>query len=226
MARINWRSLDRWPANKPATPSAERKSGAAFMATYGTTLNDLEYELDQIEARDVVVEIDMEPRDLRLTGEPRASAATRSTPGIVLHFTNKDGRAVAMPCDRYRTWTANLRGLVLTLRALRAVDRYGATTSGEQYAGWAALPPAGGTTLTLSTNQAAELLERWSDSAIAGGGVGRQAILAHVDSARSAYRIALKRSHPDSMLTGGSNEKFTLVQEAGRILGAHHGAKL
>jgi hypothetical protein len=141
-----------------------------------------------------------------------------------LHFKNKEGQTVTMPCDRYRTWQGNVRALMLTLRALRAVDRYGATATGEQYRGWTALPGAGMTTPTLSTNQASELLVRWSNDNPSESLVASLAtkVRDNIESARVAFRVAMKRSHPDAQ-TGGNNQKFTLVQEAGRILAAHHG---
>jgi hypothetical protein len=39
-------------------------------------------------------------------------------------------------------WQANVRAIALALQALRAVDRYGVSTRGEQYTGWSALPAA------------------------------------------------------------------------------------
>jgi hypothetical protein len=83
-------------------------------------------------------------------------------------------------------------------------------------AGFKALPNAGATTPTLSSEQAAELLATWSD-------VSTFEVIANTERARHAYRVARSRSHPDA---GGSNEKFTLVQEAARIIGARHGVTL
>lgn len=167
-----------------------------------------------IGAKDVVCEIDVEPRDLRMTGEPRSGVKTRSTPGLVLHFVNKVGRSVTMPCDRYRWWDGNLRALMLTLRALRAVDRYGATASGEQYAGWTALPAS--TTTALSPDNAADVLQRRTGRSAA-------AILRDREVARAAYREAANTAHPDS---GGVTSDFQLVQEAKRVLEAHFGGPL
>jgi hypothetical protein len=222
--RIAWRPLDRWPPRHPPTAPHDRLTGAAFKSSTAQTMNELEDELTKIGAVDAVCEVDVDARDLRMNGEPRLTSRTRgNTPGVVLHFTNRDGADVVMPCDRYSSWQANVRALMLTLRALRAVDRYGATTSGEQYRGWLALPAAGFTTPTLSTTQAAELVSTWSGQPTFWTA---DAIKENARTARDAFRLAMKRAHPDNG-NGGSNQKFTLVQEAGRILSAHHGvAKL
>lgn len=220
--RIIWRALERWPVTRKATPADERSSGQAFKAKYDTIMSDFESELQWIDARDPVVSIDMDPRMLRRSGEPYASAQTLSTPGIVLHFTDKDGRDVSFACDKYRTWLGNLRGISLTLTALRSVDRYGAT-AGEQYRGFTAIPAY--TTPTLSTQQAAELLATWSGTTEGKLAETAESIKTSRTAADKAFKIARKRSHPDNEATGGSNQKFTLVSEAGRILAAHHGVE-
>jgi hypothetical protein len=211
---IAWRPLSTWPANRPATPRHQRKGPYAFKASLPQTLDDLEHELEMINARDVAVEIDVEPRDLRLNGEPRASMSTRNTPGVVLHFVDRKGQTITMPCDRYDTWQANVRALFLTLQALRAVDRYGATASGEQYRGWTALPAT--TTPAFTVDQSAALLGRLA-------GVDPAVIKASVDVARDAYRRAAAATHPDG---GGSTGNFQNVQEGRRVLGAHFGVQL
>jgi len=91
--------------------------------------------LKQIEVYDVKIKLEIEEHEI----------ARPKSPGVVLFFNGKHGE-IAMPCDTYDSWTANLRALSLTLTALRAVDRYGASKSGEQYRGWQqlsapALPP-------------------------------------------------------------------------------------
>ncbi len=58
-----------------------------------------------------------------------------STPGVEVAFV-----AIAGPmlfrADLYRHWQDNVRAVALTLRALRAINRYGASSSGEQYTGY------------------------------------------------------------------------------------------
>jgi len=109
-----------------------------FKASWSSTVSLLERELRLHGARRTVCEIDFREADLRLDGLPRADRNARS-PGIVLSF-----KATAVPGQpdlryevaSYSDWRANLRAVALALEALRAVDRYGVTRRGEQYAGW------------------------------------------------------------------------------------------
>lgn len=216
---IDWQPLGTWPANRKPTPGNDRATGSTFQAGWPKTLDELEYELGRITARDVVIEIDIDPRELRRNGEPLARANVRKTPGVVLHYKDKDGRAVTMPCDRYRSWQANVRALMLTLRALRAVDRYGATANAEQYRGWTALPAI--TTPTMTTEKAAFHVVRY-----AGGKFSESRVLADAGECRKALQHAMATTHPDKPLNGGDRRDFQLVGECKRILQAHHGVDL
>lgn len=215
--RITWRALDAWPPNRTPTPSSSRQNGAAFRTPIGDTITELEEELGRIKATDAVVEIDMDMRELRRDGEPRAHATHRKTPGVVLHYVDRDKRAVTMPCDRYVSWKGNVRALMLTLRALRAVDRYGATAQGEQYRGWTALPSI--TTPTMSTEKAARTIVSF-----AGPKFSESRVLASAAECRTALQFAMAKTHPDK--NTGDKLDFQLVGECKRIMQAHHGVDL
>jgi hypothetical protein len=103
---------------------------------------------------------------------------------------------------------------VLGLEGLRRLERYGIVQSGEQYRGWQALPAS--TTPALSTEAAANVIATrspWTP----------QQILSDREHALRAVRAARAKTHPDA---GGITHEFTLVQEAARVLGAHHGVTL
>lgn len=113
-----------------------------FKASWPDTVALLERELRAHGARNIILEVDLREQDLRLDGLPRADRNAR-TPGIVLSF--EATRVPGKPALRYEVatftdWRDNVRGVALGLQALRAVDRYGVTKRGEQYAGWKALP--------------------------------------------------------------------------------------
>lgn len=112
---------------------------APFSASYTTTLNGLERELEHLKAQDIVVQIDVRREDIRNDGWPRSTATVKS-PGVVVTFESKHG-PLSYRCATYSNWEMNLRAIALTLERLRAVDRYGAVKGGEQYKGWARLPP-------------------------------------------------------------------------------------
>lgn len=227
-----------WPRTKPGdrrdAKFGRRERGAAepFPSLRALSVSDAVGRVFQqlvkmgVERETIVISTNIEAR---LDGLPRSDRApVNGDPGVAVYWQNPDtNEAQCMAIDLYETVAGNLAAVAATIEAMRAIERHGgAQIQKRAFEGFKALPSAGMTTPTLSTSQAAELLARWSDASLAGGGGGAAAILVRVEAARSAYRIALKRAHPDNQEAGGSNEKFTLVQEAGRILGAHHGVKL
>jgi hypothetical protein len=214
---ITFRPLTHWPAGRPRTPNGARKRGS-FNTTAGKSFKDLEEELRLVGGSNARLQVAVadERRDLTRAGELRADARATDV-GIVVTFDKSvGGRSVpvTLACDRFQHWDSNLRAIVLTLQALRAVDRYDCTASGEQYRGFAALPSS--TTTALSTEQAAKVLATRTNA-------GAITILAQAEIARGAYREARAKAHPDA---GGSSAEFNLVQEAARVLGVHHGVTL
>lgn len=199
---IEFRSLTQWP--RPQTKS--RKSGT-FRANYRSTLNLLQNEIAKVGGKNVVIQAGFEPRDIRLDGLPRADARKPNHPGIVVSFDSRHG-PLMFACDTYFDWQDNLRAVALTLENLRAVERYGATKHGEQYRGYAALPPAPSESFR-SAEDAAEWLSRHSDPCT------REGILQRPNVRQVAYRMAAAKLHPDS---GGSHEEFVRLQAAKEML--------
>jgi hypothetical protein len=124
------------PLERPVSNGTTRYS--PFRASWSQTVELLSKELRAHGARQTVLEVDMREQDFRLDGLPRANAIAR-TPGIVLSF--KASAVSGQPDLRYEVaeftrWEDNVRAVALGLQALRAVDRYGVTRRGEQYAGW------------------------------------------------------------------------------------------
>lgn len=157
-----------------------------FKATFRSTVDLLAKELRAHGAERTVLEVDFREQDLRLDGLPRADRRAQS-PGIVLSF--KATRVAGQPHLRYEVstytdWRDNLRAIALGLEALRAVDRYGVTKRGEQYAGWRQLPAGGGDIIARGR----ELIGKYGSTA-----------------------AALHRTHPDH---GGNVEDFRAVQAA------------
>ncbi len=198
------RPLGQFPG-KP-TPGYARKRDV-FKAGWIQTLDLLEKELAMLNAKSVVLEMSVTEREIRNDGMVRADARP-SSPAVVLRFTGKHG-PMTMPCDRFTDWQANVRAIALSLEALRKVDRYGVTQTGEQYRGWKALPD------TLPPD----------DVDAAARFVGSMAMVLPTvvknDPAafQIAYRAAAKTAHPDA---GGNHETFLLLQRHGDVLRRHH----
>lgn len=172
-------------------PVACEHRTAPFSAPWTSTVALLAKELRAHGARGCVLEIDFSERNLRLDGLPRADRSAR-TPAIVLSFdaTRVPGRPhLRYEVGTFRDWRDNLRAVALGLEALRAVDRYGVTKRGEQYAGWRALPMPSG-------EPSAER--------------GRQLIARH-----GSVAAALKATHPDH---GGADSDFRAVQAAREVM--------
>lgn len=197
-----------------------------FSAKWGSTLEILGREVDALKGADVVIETDVEERDLKLNGELRANARPSSS-AVVVAFESKHG-PLLYRCDRFYTqwsdqgaeWQHNVRAIALTLEALRAVDRYGATETGQQYQGFKALPagramPASHMTRTA----AAELLER---AAIGEEGDVRDRTVAQIlaspssSYARDIHKAARAVVHPDRR--DGDRALWDQVEAAAAVL--------
>lgn len=204
MIEIQFRSLDRGPRERTRQPIRSR-----FGDDHAKTLELLGRELRHLGARNVVILADCTDADLRRDGTLRAGATLRSQ-GIVLCFEGKHG-PVRMPCDRYDHWRCNLRAIAVSLEALRAVDRHGVTTSGEQYRGWSALPQAIAMPACefATVEEAARFLVRtaWG----AEDNSSWLAISRFRESLTACYRDAAKKAHPDQ---GGNNELMAMVNRA------------
>jgi hypothetical protein len=196
----------------PRRSTVNRKSGAKFQTQYGQTLIDLRYELGKLKARDIVIQIGLERRDIRNDGLPRSDARKPSHPGIVLSFTCPAGNLRFM-CDEYADWKANLRALAKYLERLRLLDIDGVARDYEQYRGFQALPPAPDPTERpdAATMRAAQLLSQTAQLE----GVSSITILHSAEAFQRAYRQAAQKCHPDA---GGDVGQMIEVNSAAEIL--------
>lgn len=186
-----WHGLVVRPWDGPKPACAYRRS--QFSASLSKTLRLLSRELGFLQAKQLVILLDVSERDIRLDGAPRANAKV-GEPCVAVSFESKHG-PVRMVTGEYSTWQDNLRAIALSLEALRAVDRYGVSKSGEQYRGWRAIP--------MSTDPAEAI--QTTDQA--------QAVL---DAFGNDLRRAIRETHPDH---GGDETEFRKVIRARELLG-------
>lgn len=208
MLNAVFRPVETWPGKQ--TPSYQRKR-SRFKASYATTLDDLERELNAIKAKDIVIQCFLELRDIRNDGWPRSSARPKQ-PGIIVTFTQEKD-SISMPCDTFEDWEQNLRAIALTLHALRMVSQYGVTKHNEQYQGFKRLE-APKTNGGMTVEDAAQFLAQQSGSY-------STSIVKDRAAFEMAYRMAARAAHPDART--GSHEMFVRVQQAAEVLKRHHG---
>lgn len=227
---IQFRPLASWTGKK-----AEYRS-SPFQSGHQDTVARLKYELGRLDARNPVIQIMASERDIRRDGLLRADAFV-SHPGVILSFEKQQGGRwvpVQFPCATFVRWTDNLRAIALGLEALRKIDRYGITSNGEQYRGWAQLPGAIITPVKMTVDEAAvfvaataaPLVEQITDpdTRLQAKTAGARAILTSNELFQALYRLAAKQLHPDA--NGGQQMPDWLkLQEAAEALRVHHRAK-
>lgn len=196
-------------------PGAQRKP-SRFDSTWSSTLELLGREIDHLGGRDVVIEVDVREQDLRLDGTLRANARTPEQPGVVVAFETSKHGPMLYRCDRFYAqwagqidWQHNVRAIALTLEALRAVDRYGATETGQQYTGFKALPA--GTAMPSSHMTRTDAIE------VLVGDRPAADFSPELEALRIAYRRARAAAHPDRH--NGDRTLWDQVEQAAQVLG-------
>jgi hypothetical protein len=201
------RPIVAWPGD--LTPWAARRV-APFRSSYATTLLLLQRELDLLGARAAVLQLAITENDLRNTdGMPRAGAKPKH-PGVVVTFVSKHG-PLQYATDEFTSWQDNLRAIALGLEALRKVQRYGITHSGEQYTGFRALEAPSG----LTIDDAARTLAAFTDDEMKFEDLLTEVGARGPEWTRAAYRTAAKRRYPD---VGGSHSDWLRLEQAYRLL--------
>lgn len=196
-----FRPIEQWPGE----PTKQRRS-SQFSASWSATLNLLDRELTQLGSKNVVIQVALSERDIRLDGYPRANARP-DHPGVIVSLDSAYG-PLSYPCDTFYDWRDNLRAIALALEALRSVDRYGVTKRGEQYTGWRQIESG-----SMTRDAAAVHL-----AAAADPHATMPHLITQLREGRmldAAYRMAAKRLHPDA---GGTAERFQEITEAKRVL--------
>lgn len=199
-ARFEIRPLGVWDR----AVTTERASASRFRAAWSDTIDLLLREVEHLDGRIVVVQVDAEDGDVRRDGMLRARARV-GFPGVKVSFESRFG-PLTYATDAYETWQANVRAIALGLGALRAVDRYGVTRSGEQYRGWSAIAATAAET-ALTVEEARRVLAE-------AAGV-QPAELRTENAVTRAYRTAAKTAHPDA---GGNADVFRLIGAARDVL--------
>jgi hypothetical protein len=181
--------------------SSPRKPSSAFRADWRNTLDLLERETDLLQIKGyVIIELDVHDADIQASRQALLARSAVGYDGVVVSFEAKRG-PMRFACDAYYQsyvndmsgWRANVRAVALTLEALRAIDRWGAAQTGQQYTGWLALPPADDLTFPSADAAARWLREKVKEL---NAGSRRPPDVAAMSLA-DLYRDAARMLHPD-----------------------------
>lgn len=205
---FEFRPLGLWAG--PSTSPPERRRGQ-FKAHYEATLDLLFGEAEKLDAKLLVLQVDLQQRDIRADGLPRAQARYGDHPGVVVSFDSRHG-PLRYATDVFDDWRSNLRAIALALEALRAVDRYGVTRRGEQYQGWTAIGSASPGRGPFTDKADAETWMRLA---------AREAHIGAWADWDGLYKLLAKQMHPDK--AGGSADLWERLDAAAVLLGVRRG---
>ena len=205
LPRLTFAPIDTWP-----WPHTSPRSRAPFRTGLDTTMRELRHELARLGADTAQLCIAVHHGQIVADGSRPYAGARPEHPGVIVVADTRHGPA-RWGTDRYRHWTDNVRAIRLGLESLRAVDRYGITRSGEQYRGFAALPPgdADDTPTHLTRDQALDVIRRHADAPTASDAE----VVRHLDR---LFRRAAKTAHPDA--PDGSTDAFLRLRQAHDLL--------
>ncbi|MSZ76795.1 MAG: molecular chaperone DnaJ [Actinobacteria bacterium] len=193
-----------------------KREASRFDSTWTATQTLLDREVTALGGKNLVIEVDVPERGIRNDGMLRADARAES-PAAVVAFESKHGPQLHQ-CDKFISrwheqgpdWQQNVRAIALTLEALRAVGRYGAAETGQQYTGFKAIGAGRAMPAShMTTDQACRILSDHSGVVITSG--------ESMQSVRARHRAARAAVHPDRH--GGDRTLWDQVEQAATVLG-------
>jgi hypothetical protein len=146
-------------------------------------------ELDRLQATKQVLSTNVK---LRLDGRPYSGVAQPADPGAAVYFELK-GKPVSLACDKWRRVEDNVWAIGKHVEAIRGQNRWGVGSVEQAFRGYMALPGIGESTASTW----------WQVLGVP--------INSTEEVVREAYRILVKRHHPDK---GGDAEMFRRVMKA------------
>ena len=109
-----------WPAGYPRT--ARPASNFRFYpSTLAGEIKRLKDELYRMNARAIVISTNIPVKN---DGNPYSTYSKPADTAVAVYFT-VDNKAMALCCDKWNTVEANLRALVMSVDAMRGLDRLG-----------------------------------------------------------------------------------------------------
>lgn len=174
-----------WPAGFQRT---KRRQPARFRSTPGRSVSIIQREIELMDGKSIVISTNV-PVKRDGTFYQSANISKIEDPGVAVYFV-LDGEQRVVACDRWDRLHDNVHACALTIQAMRALDRWGASEILKRaFTGLVALPAP----------------MDWKEV------LGFKGYARTEAAVRAAYREAVKRAHPDA---GGSAEEMHRVQQA------------
>lgn len=149
----------------------------------------LQAELDRLGARKAVLSTNVQRR---LDGVPYSNRAQPTDPGAAVYFELKS-KPISLACDKWKRVEDNVWAIAKHIEALRGQERWGVGSLDQAFRGYMALPGLGESSAS----------EWWKTLGVP--------INANPETVRSAWRLLVKKHHPDA---GGDPEMFHRLQRA------------
>lgn len=111
-----------WPSGWPRKHPGGRMN-ATFKVGYDQALKELGLEIERLGGRYPILSTNLE---LRVDGTPRRDHGEPRDRGVAVYFELK-GKQKVFACETFTTVKDNIRAIGLTIAALRAMERFGAT---------------------------------------------------------------------------------------------------
>ncbi len=186
-----------WPAGWPRTSANLRResrflrasSFAARAHSMDESRTELSNELARMGAKKIVLSTNIQ---LRIDGAPYSGRIRPSDPGAAIYFELK-GKPVSLACDKWLRVEDNVWAIAKHIEALRGQERWGVGSIEQAFRGYMALPAIGESSAS----------DWWKTLGVP--------VNASADQVRKAYRILVKKHHPDR---NGDAEMFHRIQIA------------
>jgi hypothetical protein len=176
-----------WPAGYPRT-ARPSDTYRFYPHSFGGEIKSLKDELGRMDARGIIVSTNIPVKN---DGNPYASYSRPVDVGVAVYF-SVDNKAMALCCDKWNTVEANLRALVMSVDAMRGLDRWGVSEiMNRAFMGFKALP------------EKAASFPWWEVL-----GLSRTCTRKEIEA---AYKKKIKLHHPDN---GGDPHKWEELQDA------------
>lgn len=131
----------RWPPDRPRTPEAERREGP-FQVDLIQATCELFEEIERLGGERIVLSIDVEMKYRNGLWVPRLRREPFDDPAAAVYF-DLEGNGICLASDRYAHPQDNVRAIGLSVKATRALARYGVMETAKTFSGFRALPAAG-----------------------------------------------------------------------------------